>query len=49
MNLHSDISFWLYGAIGIVSSVVVALILSAIIPGERKPLENLTWKNRVEN
>jgi Na+/proline symporter len=49
MNLHSDISFWLYGAIGIVSSVVVALLLSAIIPGERKPLENLTWRDRVEN
>lgn len=46
LNIHSNMSFWLYGAIGIASSVLIALLLSIIVPGRSKPLDKLTWGSR---
>ena len=43
VNLNTNISFWLYGAIGIVSTVLVAWLASLILPNQ-KEIKGLTWK-----
>ncbi len=43
VNLNTNISFWLYGAIGIVSTVLVAY-LSSFIFSNKKEIKGLTWK-----
>jgi SSS family solute:Na+ symporter len=43
VNLNTNISFWLYGAIGIVSTVLVAWLASFILPNQ-KEIKGLTWK-----
>lgn len=41
---HTDISFWLFGFIGMSLSVIIALIFSYIIRSNKKDLRGLTWK-----
>jgi SSS family solute:Na+ symporter len=43
VNINTNISFWLYGAIGIVSTVLVAWLASFILPNQ-KEIKGLTWK-----
>ncbi len=43
INMNTDVSFWLYGAIGIVSTVSIALLFSFIFPN-KKEIKGLTWK-----
>lgn len=46
MRSHSSINFMLYGLVGIVLSLLLALLFSYIIPEKKKELEGLTWKSR---
>lgn len=43
ININTKISFWLYGAIGIISTVSIALLFSFIFPN-KKEIKGLTWK-----
>ena len=43
VNINTNISFWLYGAIGIVSTVLIALSFSFIF-SNKKEINGLTWK-----
>ena len=43
LNVYSPVSFLLYGAIGIVVSVGVALLVS-LFSYEKQPRQGLTWK-----
>ncbi|MGL4851746.1 MAG: sodium:solute symporter family transporter [Phocaeicola sp.] len=43
---NSSINFMLYGLVGILLSLVLALLFSYIIPEKKKDLEGLTWKQR---
>ncbi len=46
LSIYTPVSFLLYGAIGIVVSVAVALIYSLVWPAV-EPKEGLTWKRRI--
>jgi len=39
----TDFNFFLFGAIGVVSTIILGYILSLAIPAKQKNLENLTW------
>ncbi len=43
VNLQTEISFLLYGFIGIVAAVLMALVFSFILPEKRKEIDGLTW------
>lgn len=52
ISLKTEVSFLLFGFIGIISSVLVALIFSFILPENHKNIEGLTWESlrkRKEN
>ncbi len=44
-KMHTDIHLMLYGFIGMVSTVVVGLLASMVIPEKSKPLKGLTIKS----
>jgi SSS family solute:Na+ symporter len=43
VNMNTNVSFWLYGAIGLVSTVAIALFFSFIF-SNKKEIKGLTWK-----
>jgi Na+/proline symporter len=43
---YTKLSFFLYGALGILTCVLVGYLASLILPGTRKPLEGLTLFTR---
>ncbi|WP_430972805.1 sodium:solute symporter family transporter [Sunxiuqinia rutila] len=45
---HSDLSFLLYGLVGMAASVVLALLLSLALPN-RKTITGYTWQSRERN
>lgn len=49
LRSNSSLNFMLYGLIGIVLSMILALIFSYILPEESKPLSGLTWYHRYDS
>ena len=47
-KMHTDIHLMLYGFIGMVSSVIIGLLASMIIPEKSVPLEGLTVKDLIQ-
>jgi hypothetical protein len=46
VQTQTKLSFFLYGAIGIVVCVSVGYLASLVLPAKRKPLAGLTWSER---
>ncbi|MGL4520652.1 MAG: sodium:solute symporter family transporter [Phocaeicola sp.] len=46
IRTNSSINFMLYGLVGILLSLVLALLFSYILPEKKKNLEGLTWKQK---
>lgn len=46
---YSDVSFMLYGLIGLISCMLIGYVVSILLPEERSSLAGLTWSTRSQS